>query len=240
MGLNADPHQPVVAGPGTRALPEPLPRRLNVGCGYDIRPGYLNVDSGDWHKPDFIADITDLHMLPGGHFEAIVAQDVLEHIGREKQVSALTGWGRLLAPDGVLTVRVPSLYDMAMLARHPDFQTEERQHHLVNMAYGTQAYPGDFHLCGYTTWTLAGHGREAGLIVVRASLRDEWLYDVDFRRAEAAERLDDTEWLHHTYFTDLHRCADPGGLDYWLGALKAGQSRMHVRASMRAAEGMEG
>ena len=69
---------------------------------------------------------------------------------------------------------------MAILARHPDFQTEERQHYLVNMAYGIQAYPGDFHLCGYTPWTLVSHGREAGLIVSRASIRDEWYFDISF------------------------------------------------------------
>src|SRR3954449_9383032 len=67
-----------VLGPSTPSLPNPLPTRLNVGCGYDIRPGFLNVDNGDWHSPDLVADITDLVMLPSGHFEEIVAQDVLE------------------------------------------------------------------------------------------------------------------------------------------------------------------
>ncbi len=86
----------------THTLPNPLPTRLNVGCGYDIRPHFLNVDNGDWHSPDLVADITNLVMLPSGHFEEIVAQDVLEHIERGKQISTLREWGRLLSPDGVL------------------------------------------------------------------------------------------------------------------------------------------
>ncbi len=64
------------------ALPTPLPRRINIGCGYDVRPGWLNVDSVARHGPDLIADATDLSMLPNGHFDEVVANDVLEHIER--------------------------------------------------------------------------------------------------------------------------------------------------------------
>jgi hypothetical protein len=28
------------------------PRRLNLGCGGDIKPGYVNVDLHDFGKPD--------------------------------------------------------------------------------------------------------------------------------------------------------------------------------------------
>ena len=35
--------------------PAKFPRRLNLGCGFDVRPGYLNVDLHAWHKPDLLA-----------------------------------------------------------------------------------------------------------------------------------------------------------------------------------------
>ena len=40
-------------------IPNPLPRRLNFGCGY-IRPGYLNVDFIERHGSDLLADVTSL------------------------------------------------------------------------------------------------------------------------------------------------------------------------------------
>jgi SAM-dependent methyltransferase len=218
--------------PSKHTLPDPLPTRLNVGCGYDIRPHFLNVDNGDWHSPDLVADITDLFMLPSGHFEEIVAQDVLEHIERGKQVSTLREWGRLLSPNGVLRVRVPSLTDMAALAKLPDWQNEERQTYLINMVYGTQAYPGDYHLCGYTPWTVIPHAREAGLIVAEAKLKDMWLYDLTFRPAAAFDRLSSEEYVHWAYFTELHRVADPSGVSYWVSQLDAGKSREEVLEGM--------
>ncbi|GJE43735.1 DUF4214 domain-containing protein [Methylobacterium soli] len=220
-------------GGTARRLPDPLPTRLNVGCGYDIRPSFLNVDNGDWHSPDLVADITDLPMLPSGHFEEIVAQDVLEHIARSKQVSALREWGRLLAPDGVLKVRVPSLTDMAALAALPDWQSEEKQSYLINMVYGTQAYPGDYHLCGYTPWTITPHAREAGLIISGASLKDTWLYDLTFRRAADFDRFSDEEYVQWAYFTELHRLPDPSGTAYWVAQLGLEKTRAQVLEEMR-------
>lgn len=61
--MGTDLHSATVDAPA-KPLPEPLPRRLNVGCGYDIRKGFLNIDSGDWHNSDYIVDIIDPNMLP--------------------------------------------------------------------------------------------------------------------------------------------------------------------------------
>ncbi|WP_132249395.1 class I SAM-dependent methyltransferase [Methylobacterium segetis] len=226
----------VAATVSARAVPpDPIPDRLNVGCGHDIREGWLNVDSGDWHNPDMIADITDLPMLPNRHFVEIVAQDVLEHIPRTRQVSTLIEWGRLLSPSGVLSVRVPSFHDLAKLAKHPDWQNEERQQYLVQMAYGTQAYPGDYHLCGYTPWTVTTNAREAGLIVSRAWIRDLWLFELEFRLSSEIYSLTDEEWLHHIYFSKGHRCIDAGGLAYWSGQLAEGRKRRDLEPVIVAA-----
>jgi predicted SAM-dependent methyltransferase len=81
-------------------LPDPLPRSLNVGCGFDMRSGFLNVDFAPNTTPDLSADVTHLPMLPDGHFDVIVAQDVLEHFERAKTSVALAEWARLLSPAG--------------------------------------------------------------------------------------------------------------------------------------------
>jgi predicted SAM-dependent methyltransferase len=101
-------------------LPDPLPRKINVGCGYDRREGYLNVDLHAVHGPDLVADVVSMPMLPSGAFDEVLAQDVLEHFERAKTVPALQEWARLLAPGGILHVRVLTLTGMFDLLSRPD------------------------------------------------------------------------------------------------------------------------
>ncbi len=74
------------------------PDRLNLGCGWDLREGYLNVDVHDFHKPDLVADVTKLDMLPSGRYREIIAQDVLEHLPvrapRQSSRSGAAFWPR--------------------------------------------------------------------------------------------------------------------------------------------------
>lgn len=46
-----------------------LPAKLNIGCGYDKRDGYLNIDSDPACCPDILIIDNDLSGLPKGHFE---------------------------------------------------------------------------------------------------------------------------------------------------------------------------
>src|SRR6478672_11115968 len=62
--------------------PNAHPRRLNLGCGFDYREGFLNIDLNDFHKPDLVADVRNLHSLPSDFYEELVANDVLEHLER--------------------------------------------------------------------------------------------------------------------------------------------------------------
>jgi predicted SAM-dependent methyltransferase len=159
--------------------PPDWPDRLNLGCGWDHRAGYLNVDLHDFHKPDLIADVTDLAMLPGGYYREIVAQDILEHISRTRTLDVLIRWSRLLAPGGMLTLRVPSLFDLIALFERPENQARERQELLMQCLFGTQAYDGDYHLTSFTRPLLMEYLTTAGLDVTRWELKDEWLFDVD-------------------------------------------------------------
>jgi hypothetical protein len=167
------------------ALPSPLPDRINLGCGWDHRPGWLNVDLFDFHKPDLVADITDLPMLPGSHFREIVAQDVLEHVTRAKVAPALQEWSRLAAPEAVIFLRVPSLPDAAALLSRPDRQSPEQAEEIIHLIYGTQAYGGDFHLSGFTFRSLAARLAEVGFALCEARLRDEWLIEASARKTTA-------------------------------------------------------
>ncbi|MBK7984892.1 MAG: methyltransferase domain-containing protein [Candidatus Competibacteraceae bacterium] len=66
-------------------------------------------------KPDLVADVCELTMLPSGYYEEIIAQDVLEHLPRTSTSKALREWNRLLQVGGRLYLRVPSLEALASL-----------------------------------------------------------------------------------------------------------------------------
>ena len=55
----------------------PLPRKLNVGCGYDKRPDYLNIDVDPACEPDVLIVDNDFSPIPTGYFDEVLAKDVL-------------------------------------------------------------------------------------------------------------------------------------------------------------------
>lgn len=160
------------------------PRRLNLGCGFDVRPGYLNVDLHEHHKPDLVADIRTLPMLPSGLYEEILAQDCLEHLSRCDTESTLKEWGRLLKPGGILKLRTTSLIDLLELFKAEAYQTVDLQQKLVQCLFGTQAYEGDWHFTGFTKVLLTHYLQVAGFGKMEFQLVDGWLFDVTAEKAD--------------------------------------------------------
>lgn len=81
--------------------------RLNLGCGADIRSGWVNLDST--RGIPGVDVVHDLDVLPlpfsDNTFEFILAQDVLEHL--VDPVRTLGELHRILRPGGRLRIRVP-------------------------------------------------------------------------------------------------------------------------------------
>ncbi|PHM09240.1 class I SAM-dependent methyltransferase [Nostoc sp. 'Peltigera malacea cyanobiont' DB3992] len=154
------------------------PRKLNLGCGFDIRSAYLNVDFQDFHNPDLVADIRKLDMLPSEFYEEIIAQDCLEHFPRLDTEPALAEWSRLLKSGGILKLRVPDLIGLLKLFSWKSNQSIEEQKVLVQCMYGTQAYNGDWHLTGFTQILLEHYLEEAGFHKIKFETKDHWLFEV--------------------------------------------------------------
>lgn len=80
-------------------------RRLNVGCGTDIKKEWVNLDSAAISGVDVVHDIEALPLpFPDEHFNEILCQDVLEHTDYPHIVKDLH---RILKTGGVLHIRVP-------------------------------------------------------------------------------------------------------------------------------------
>lgn len=81
------------------------PKKLNLGCGTDIREGWVNLDSAQIPGVNVVHDIEKLPLpFSSGEFDEILAQDVLEHV---EYIPVLKDLHRILKKGGKLVIRVP-------------------------------------------------------------------------------------------------------------------------------------
>lgn len=80
-------------------------KKLNLGCGTDIREGYINLDISNLPGVDVVHNIESLP-LPFGDdtFDEIICQDVLEHV---EYIPVLEEIYRIMKTNGALKIRVP-------------------------------------------------------------------------------------------------------------------------------------
>lgn len=82
--------------------------KLNLGCGKDLREGYVNVDLHPFHPS---IQVMDLSVLPWGFGEGsseeILMLDFLEHFPHAQTKSILLECFRVLKTGGELIVQVP-------------------------------------------------------------------------------------------------------------------------------------
>ena len=80
-------------------------KKLNLGCGNDIKQGWANLDSAKLPGVNVVRNIEELPLPFGdGEFDEILANDILEHV---EYVPVLKDIHRILKKGGKLTVRVP-------------------------------------------------------------------------------------------------------------------------------------
>jgi SAM-dependent methyltransferase len=92
---------PLAAGGAVAAAP----RRLNLGCGTDIRKGWVNLDQARLPGVDVVHDLSCLPLpFADSEFTEICAKDVLEHLD---YIPLLRELHRVLRVGGALDVQVP-------------------------------------------------------------------------------------------------------------------------------------
>jgi hypothetical protein len=85
--------------------------KLNLGCGAELRDGFVNIDIRSLDGVDRVLDLREPLPYEKGSIDAIWAKDILEHLPRELTELTLTGWCELLKKGGGITVICPSLED---------------------------------------------------------------------------------------------------------------------------------
>jgi predicted SAM-dependent methyltransferase len=203
-------------------------RRLNFGCGYDKREGYVNVDSDPACELDVLLLNNDLSPLLGEPCEEILALDVLEHIPRVQTLGVLLDWAELLGDGGRLVIKTSSIEGVAQqLAADSSFR---EQYGWTLWLFGSQAHPGDFHLTGFTDTTLRVHLLAAGFDVERIWLADKWLLHAEAVKSSswslpATELADlsDEDFVRAVHLDALGREVDDNGLEFLVEELSSGR-----------------
>jgi SAM-dependent methyltransferase len=80
--------------------------RLNLGCGPDIKKGFINVDNMKYPGVDKTFDLEKTpYPFKTGSVDYIYASHVLEHL--DDTLKILHEWSRILRTGGIIHIRVP-------------------------------------------------------------------------------------------------------------------------------------
>lgn len=82
--------------------------KLNLGCGNNIKEGYINIDVYD--NPNVKkCDIRDLGCFENESADEIYARDVIEHLTLDDAKKALKEWIRVLKHGGAFFIQTVNL-----------------------------------------------------------------------------------------------------------------------------------
>lgn len=85
-------------------------KKLNLGCGFDKREGFVNADNFPECAPDIQFDIEQTPWpLEDSSFDTILMKHVLEHVGADFPAfsSVMRELYRIIAPEGIIEIHVP-------------------------------------------------------------------------------------------------------------------------------------
>jgi predicted SAM-dependent methyltransferase len=82
--------------------------KLNLGCGKDLKEGYINIDLYD--DPLVTkSDVKNLSFIQDAVVDEIYAKDVLEHMSASDGEMALKEWSRVLKVGGKIFIQTINL-----------------------------------------------------------------------------------------------------------------------------------
>jgi len=133
--------------------------KLNLGCGLDKRPDFLNIDFRREVKPDLVTDLESLflRMFIDGVVEHILAKGFLEHLSWRVVEGFLRDCWRVLRSGGMLHIKAPDLERIARkVIFNPNYKLGKLEGFRVisYLVYGKPDFKGMIHKCGFTPNTL--------------------------------------------------------------------------------------
>jgi predicted SAM-dependent methyltransferase len=120
-----------------RALAQPGPRLLHIGCGDHPLPGWVNTDHrpGPWTLPHL--DATRRFPFPDATWDRAYSEHMIEHVPQPQGLAMLRECHRVLKPGGRIRIVTPDLAFLVALQR-PRLSPLQRRY----LAWSARAYPG--------------------------------------------------------------------------------------------------
>lgn len=145
---------------GSMPNPLPSPLKLNLGCGKDFKPDFVNLDLFSDNPNVVKMDIRNIE-LPDNSVDYILASDVLEHFSHRETDKILREWSRVLKPNGEIEIRCPNLKLQLQAYMRGDWNADIASY----MIFGGQTNPGDYHCIGFDEISIKSHLALAGFEV---------------------------------------------------------------------------
>jgi len=165
-----------------------MPLRLHIGCGSDIKPGYVNIDQFN-PAADCATPIQEIE-YGDGSVDRIEGYMVLEHLSLPDARAFLARANRMLRSGGTLVLEVPDLEKVSRLV----LQFADDPEYLEKGAFGLRGIfgepkpgmsPGDYHKWGYTPSLARGLLVEAGFSTIEIEDGTSHCYPLRDMRIEA-------------------------------------------------------
>jgi predicted SAM-dependent methyltransferase len=183
--------------------------KLNLGCGDDIREGYVNVDFRQTHPS---VQMADLSVFPwpfeDGSADEILMLDFLEHFPYRQTQRILLECFRILKADGQVVIQVPdAMHLTAALCKKGSYlcnkcggqmyglesgefidackkcgqSVDDIAHAAMMRLYGGQDFVGNFHQTCFTVQSLERVADAAGLSFMSLEEKDHQYANWNFK-----------------------------------------------------------
>jgi len=150
----------------TKTTKQSSPLRLNIG-GTTSLDGWknLNIQPGD--GVDYIGSCTDLGQFDEASVCEVYASHIFEHLSYVNELlNSLKGVHRILKAGGMLRCSVPDFEVLCKMYLHPSLSGEQR-FFIMNMIFGGQQDPYDFHKVGLSWELMSSYLQQAGFTSIK-------------------------------------------------------------------------
>jgi predicted SAM-dependent methyltransferase len=146
--------------------------KLNLGCGNDIRSGYINIDVRKTRADVLQVDLEKefLRFIPDESVDELLLKDFLEHLSWRVVENFLKDCFRVLKKGGKIIIQVPDIEAIVQqVVQNPNYKFGDLEGFkaISYWIYGAQDYPENTHKSGFTRLTLKKLLEQIGFSIVK-------------------------------------------------------------------------
>ena len=161
-----------------------MKKKLDIGCGNNLKEGYIGVDCQDLPNIDIVCDAWEINkFFANSSIDEIYCRHSLEHYTFAQGVQALAAWYKILKPGSEMHLIVPDLdYHLKQFADKTNwhktsdwkFNDITNLEHALGSLFGWQSNDFDIHKSGYNFELLKIKLETAGFTDITRRAMEPW------------------------------------------------------------------